>query len=59
MPNMHLRCGDIVDGCPFTTHASDERELLAKVAAHARDAHGLKEVPAELLAKVKQAIRTR
>ena len=31
MPNMHLRCGDIVDGCPFTTHASDERELLAKV----------------------------
>jgi predicted small metal-binding protein len=53
-----IACHDVVAGCPFTTSAETEEQLLEKVAAHADHAHGVKEVTPELLGKVKEAIRT-
>jgi len=54
-----IACGDVVPGCGFTASAPDEEELVRKVAAHAEESHGVKEVTPELAAKVKAAIRER
>jgi predicted small metal-binding protein len=54
----HIACGDLVPGCTWTASAPTEEELLKKVAAHAEQAHDIKEVPPELAAKVKAAIKT-
>jgi predicted small metal-binding protein len=54
-----LTCGDVVSGCAFTATAKTEDELLAKVAEHAHDVHGLGEITPELAAKVKAAIKER
>lgn len=55
----HIACGDIVEGCPFTTEAATESELVERVKAHAAKDHGVKEVTPELAAKVKAAIQNR
>ncbi|MEO5780292.1 MULTISPECIES: DUF1059 domain-containing protein [Arthrobacter] len=49
-------CGDVVPGCQAKWVCSTEDEILATVAAHADTAHGLVEVPAELVLSVRQAI---
>lgn len=51
-----IACNNIVPGCGFTASAETEEELLAQVAAHARQAHGVTEVTPELAAKAKAAI---
>jgi predicted small metal-binding protein len=53
-----IACNDVVPGCSFKATAESEEELLAQVAAHADEVHGVKEVTPELLAKVKEAIRS-
>ncbi|HEX7140063.1 MAG TPA: DUF1059 domain-containing protein [Vicinamibacterales bacterium] len=53
-----IACGDVVPGCAFRAEAATEEELLKKVAAHARDVHGVAEVTPELLSKVRAAITT-
>jgi predicted small metal-binding protein len=55
----HLECGDVVPGCAFKAEASSEDELMKKVAAHAAQQHGVKDVTPELAGKLKSAIRTR
>lgn len=50
-------CGDVVPGCSFVVTAESEKELMEAVAKHAAEAHGLKEVPAEVVQKVKAHIR--
>jgi predicted small metal-binding protein len=54
-----IACGDIVEGCAFKAEAADEKELIGKVAEHARDAHGIREVTPDLAAKVMAAIKER
>ena len=51
-------CGDVVPSCAARFQASSNVELLAKVAAHARDAHGLDPVPPGLVAEVERHIVT-
>jgi predicted small metal-binding protein len=51
-------CGDVVPGCHARFTAPDENGILAAVAAHAARDHGLSDVPAELVAKVRRAIVT-
>jgi predicted small metal-binding protein len=53
-----LACGQIVPGCDFVATEATEEALLTKVAAHAREAHGVTEVTPELAAKIKAAIQT-
>ncbi len=43
--------------CDFEARAENEAELMKKVREHAQAAHGFKDIPAELVAKVKAAIR--
>jgi predicted small metal-binding protein len=42
--------------CDFVAHGNSEEEILAKAAAHARDDHGLQDIPPEVVEKVKAAI---
>ena len=52
-----LRCRDVGMDCDFVARAESEEELLKKAAEHADTAHDMKEIPEELLAKVRAAIR--
>jgi len=54
-----MACGAIVPGCAWEASAETVEELMKQVAAHAAEAHGVKEVTPELAAQVKAAIRTR
>lgn len=51
-------CGDVVPGCRTIVTASSEDEVLGAVGAHARDDHGLGEVPPALVAQVRARILT-
>jgi predicted small metal-binding protein len=51
-------CGAVVPGCTATFTAPTEDELLARIAAHAREDHGMDEVPAELVEQVREKIVT-
>ena len=53
----NLACGDIMPGCAATFSADSEDELLAQVAPHAADAHGVTEITPEVLDAVKGAIK--
>lgn len=52
-------CSSVVDGCDGVVTGDTEDEVLAGVAAHARDAHGMDEVPDELIARVRAGITER
>lgn len=52
-----ISCRDVGVDCDFTTTANTVEELMAKCAEHAKTAHGMNEVPPELIAKVQAAIR--
>jgi predicted small metal-binding protein len=52
-----LRCRDVGMDCDFVARAETEEELLKKAAEHAEAAHNLKEIPEEILAVVRAAIR--
>jgi predicted small metal-binding protein len=49
-------CGDVVPGCSAKWLCSTEDEILAEVAMHARQEHGMAEVPAEVLDQVRSKI---
>ena len=43
-----FKCGDVVPGCQWVTRRDDEEELLEEIHSHARDTHGMDEVPPEV-----------
>ncbi len=49
-------CGDVVPGCDARWVCSTEDEILVNVAAHAASAHGLEELPADVVRSVHKAI---
>ena len=51
-------CGDVVPGCKASFRATTDDALLKEIARHAREDHGLGELPSELVEAVKQRIRT-
>lgn len=55
----HIACNDVVAGCSFTAQAETEAAVIEQVTAHAAKDHGITEVPPELAARVKAAIRNR
>ena len=52
-----LRCRDVGMDCDFEARAETEEEILKKAAEHAETAHNMEEIPEEVLAKVRAAIR--
>jgi predicted small metal-binding protein len=51
-------CGDVVPGCQARWVCSSEDEILANVARHARDAHGIVDVSDALVSQVRDRIVT-
>ena len=51
-----FRCGDVVLGCEWVARNEDEQELFAEISSHARDAHGMDEVPPEVVDKIQSVI---
>ena len=51
-------CGAVVPGCVAVFRGADDDAILAQVAAHARDDHGMTEVPAEVVGQVRDNIHT-
>lgn len=49
-------CGDVVPGCEARWVCSTDDEILVNVAAHAASAHGLQELPADVVQSVHKAI---
>ncbi len=52
-------CGALVPGCDAAFEADTEEELLDQIAAHARDEHGMHEVPPEILDTIRATITER
>ena len=50
-------CGAVVPGCTATFEGASDEEILAQVAEHAREDHGMETVPDEVVAQVKDNIR--
>jgi len=49
-------CGTVVDGCDGVVTGATEDEVLAAAARHAADAHGMTEVPPEVVGAIKAGI---
>jgi predicted small metal-binding protein len=54
-----FRCGVLVPGCAAAFESETEEELLAHIAEHARDAHGMHEVPPEVVDQIRASISER
>lgn len=52
-----VNCRDVGFDCDGVVRAESEQELLAKVAQHAKEVHGLTEVTEEIVAKVQSVTR--
>ena len=50
-------CGAVVPGCTASFTAETEQGVLEQVARHAREDHGLSEIPDELLHQILADIR--
>jgi predicted small metal-binding protein len=51
-----FKCGDVVLGCEWVTRSEDETELFTAIHAHAREAHGMDEVPPEVMDAINDVI---
>lgn len=51
-----FKCGDVVLGCEWTARSEDKSELLQEIAGHARDVHGMDEVPPEVVDAINNVI---
>jgi len=50
-------CKDTGADCDFVAKGETEQEVLQQCAEHAKAAHKLSEIPAELVDKIRSAIR--
>ena len=53
-----LNCGELFPGCAIVARGKNEEEILKQAAEHAKRDHGVTQIDAATLAKVKAAIRT-
>jgi predicted small metal-binding protein len=52
-----VRCSDMVPGCDYVARAESEDELMQKAAQHAREAHGIQTLSADLVQQIKGKVR--
>ena len=52
-----LRCRDVGTDCDFEARGETEEEIMEQAAKHAKESHGLDEIPQEMAEKVQAAIR--
>lgn len=53
-----IQCNDIFPGCKAVVQAESEDEALGLAAQHAQQVHGLKEIDAATVEKVRSVIRS-
>ena len=51
-----FKCDAVVPGCPTVFRGESERAIFALVEFHARDAHGMYEVPREVVDEIRANI---
>jgi predicted small metal-binding protein len=51
-----FKCDDVVLGCEWVARNDDEQVLFAEIGSHARDAHGMDEVPPEVADQIRAVI---
>jgi predicted small metal-binding protein len=51
-----FRCDDVVLGCEWVARNDDEGALFQEIQSHARDAHGMDEVPPEVVEQIQRVI---
>ena len=51
-----FKCGVLVPGCDAAFQGESEDAILEEIAAHARDAHGMDEVPPEVVDQINAVI---
>ena len=49
-------CATVVDGCDGVVTGATEDDVLAAAAAHAAEAHGMADVPPEVVSAIKAGI---
>ena len=54
-----FKCGTIVPGCSTVFEGESESDILNQIGAHARDEHGMNEVPPEVVDQVRANITDR
>ncbi len=54
-----LACGDLIPGCKAVLTGKDEKEVMERAIAHAKQAHNMDTVPPDIAAKAKAAIKDR
>ena len=54
-----VRCREVGVDCDFEARGETEQEVLDKCAEHGRTAHGMQELPQELVKKVRAAMNQR
>jgi predicted small metal-binding protein len=54
-----FRCGELVPGCAAKFEGETDDEILRQVEVHARDEHGMHEVPPEVVDKIVASISER
>jgi predicted small metal-binding protein len=52
-----VSCREVGVDCDFEARGETEQEILQKCAEHAKSAHGMDEIPPDLAAKVRAAMR--
>ncbi len=52
-----LACGSVVPGCTVVFRAQTEQEILQRVAVHAREDHGMEEVPPGVVEQIRANIK--
>ena len=51
-----FNCGDVVPGCQCVTRARGRGHLFEEIHTHAREEHGMDEVPPEVVSAIQGAI---
>ncbi|HET8950217.1 MAG TPA: DUF1059 domain-containing protein [Solirubrobacteraceae bacterium] len=54
-----FRCGVLVPGCYATFQGESDDEILRKVFVHAREEHGMDQVPPEVVDEIRAEISDR
>ena len=52
-----MNCRDVGPDCDYVATGETEDEIMTQVTEHARDVHGISEVPPELAEKARSCIR--
>ena len=52
-----LRCAELMPGCDFVAHGSDDSDVMKKAAEHAKSVHRMAAISMEVERKARAAIR--